>query len=406
MLLRAATLHRRLKQLLQTHTHFDVATAWASRGKHLELLEVESSRRRLEVRAIVGIAGNATHPDALAKLNRITHGDLRIVPNGNRLFHPKLYLFGRTADSTASQRAWIGSANFTRAAFGGHPEANEEIMVEVGPGETVDALSAWFREQWHHYQTGEPVANVIRRYAEDRKRNPPPREVRTLVSGPSHARTDLLGDRPESFDEYHLALRTCEEMLSGQNWKVLDQEHGSYTAAIRGRRALLLGDASWSELEHEPRQKLTGALRRRDMEWWGLMGQMYRGRIWPTLCRREPEIRSILKDVEGARESAFPDIAVAAMKRLLGKHVQHGTATLLLALARPDRLLSVNKRSKSALAELSGTDASALLEPDGYGDLLQWLYDQPWYADGPPVGEALMIWRLRAALVDAFVYEP
>ena len=147
LIIRAATLHRRLKQLLQTHTHFDVATAWASRGKHLELLEVESSRRRLEVRAIVGIAGNATHPDALATLNRITHGDLRIVPNGNRLFHPKLYLFGRTADSTASQRAWIGSANFTRAAFGGHPEANEEIMVEIGPGGTVDALSAWFREQ-------------------------------------------------------------------------------------------------------------------------------------------------------------------------------------------------------------------------------------------------------------------
>lgn len=61
------------------------------------------------------------------------------------------------------------------------------------------------------------------------------------------------------------------------------------------------------------------------------MGQMYRGQIWPTLCRREAEIRSILTDVEGARESAFPDIAVAAMKRLLGNYVQNGTATLLLA---------------------------------------------------------------------------
>lgn len=168
MLLRADTLHRRLKQLLQTHTHFNVATAWASRGKHLELLEVESSRRRLEVRAIVGIAGNATHPDALAKLNRITHGDLRIVP--------------------------------------------------IAIASSIPSFTC-----------------------SDRPGTAPSRNARG-----SEAPT----------------LRGLRSVVTPRRMKVLDQGYGSYTAAIRGRRALLLGGASWSELGTEARQKLTGALRR------------------------------------------------------------------------------------------------------------------------------------------------
>ena len=144
---------------------------------------------------------------------------------------------------------------------------------------------------------------------------------------------------------------------------------------------------------------------------WGLMGQMNRGGTWSALCGRETEIRGILEKVQGAGNGEFPDIVVNEMKKLKGPHVQHATVTLLLTLARPDRLLSVNKKSTKALGELSeglwGNDASALQTAEGYGKLLQWLYDQRWYADGPPADEDLEpIWRFRAALVDAFVYEP
>ena len=397
-------LHR-LAELLETHTHFDIATAWAWGGEHLELLEAESTRRGLEVRAIVGIAGNATHPDALDRLNRITRGELRIAPNGDRLFHPKLYLFGRRIDGIMTRRAWIGSANFTKAGFGGHSKANEEIMVEIGPGETVDDLAAWFKKEWDRYATDQPVADMIRLYTEDWK--PPHREVRRFVSGPIR-RVELLGDRPRTFDHYHRALKSCEEMLRDQNWEVFNPQRRSYIAAIGRRRALLRGDTPWSELGDESQRKLMGGPQGEDSEWWGLMGRMNRGRTWWAVCNEETKIRRILDRVAGADKGEFPDIAVAKMKKLKGiKYVKHGTATLLLTLARPDRLLSVNAASETALEELSGSDASALREPEGYGKLLQWLYEQPWYAAGPPVEEHLVsIWKFRAALVDAFVYEP
>lgn len=405
MVLRGDNLHNRLTELLETHTHFDIATAWVWGGEHLELLEAESTRRDLEVRAIVGIAGNATHPDALDKLNSITHGELRIVPTGDRLFHPKLYLFGRHRDGIMTRQAWIGSANFTKAGFGGHSKANEEIIVEIGPGKTVDDLAAWFKKEWGRYATDQPIADVIGRYKEDWK--PPHREVRAFVSGPIR-RMELLGDRPQTFDHYHQALKTCEEMLLNRNWDVFNPQRRSYMAAIRRRRAILLGDAPWSGLGSESRQKLTGGLQGADSEWWGLLGQMNRGWTWRAVCNDYTKIRRILERVKVASDGEFPGVAVRAMKELKRiKHVKHGTATLLLTLARPDRLLSVNTPSEKALEELSGSEDSALREPEGYGNLLQWLYDQPWYGDGPPVDEDLMaIWRFRAALVDAFVYEP
>lgn len=125
------------------------------------------------------------------------------------------------------------------------------------------------------------------------------------------------------------------------------------------------------------------------------------------MCDRQTEIQRILKRVRHARDDeAFPNIAVTAMKELTATHVKRGTTTLLLTLACPDRLLSLNGPSEKALGELSGTDASDLRKPEGYGRLLRWLYDQRWYADGPPAdGKLLPIWDCRAALLDAFVYE-
>ncbi|MCY3821699.1 MAG: phospholipase D family protein [Gammaproteobacteria bacterium] len=394
-----------MTELLQTHTHFDIATAWAWDGEHLEMLEAETKRRGLEVRAIVGIAGNATHPDALDKLNRIARGRLRIVPNDSRLFHPKLYLFARRRDGIVTRRAWIGSANFTKAGFGRHAKANEELVVEIGFGDTVDALAAWFQERWDHCATDMPIAEVIRRYSEVWK--PPNREVRGFVSKPVTRRAELLEDAPRTFDHYHQALRECDEMLRDRDWGVFHQEHGSYMAAIRRRRAILFGETRWSDLDPKSQRELKGSYRREGLEWWGLLGRIVdRGGTWPAACNEETKFRRVLERVKDARETMFPDIAVSAMRELTVRHVNYGTTTLLLTLTRPDRLLSVNRASEKTLGELAGIDPSTLRKPEGYGNLLQWLYDQPWYADGPPANEDLVsIWRFRAGLVDAFVSE-
>ena len=356
--------------------------------------------------------GNATHPDALNELSRITEGNLRIVREGDRLFHPKLYLFRRHGNSIVKRRAWIGSANFTKAGFGGHSSANEEIVLEVGPGERADALADWFQERWERCRMDSPVSEVIRRYTEAWKRSPPHRKVRQITSGSVSDPRDLLDDdahRPLSLEGYRQALSECEEHLrdEGRGWEILDPQGRSYMRVISDRRKLLLGEERWSKLDADSRRQLKGSYRRKDLEWWGLTGRMGR-KNWPAVCQNERKIRASLDAVSEAHDCEFPDIAVDAMRALTDiDNVGYGTATLLLTLARPDRLLSLNTRSEKGYGALSRLSHSTLGKPENYRELLRWLYGQRWYRDGPPTDEGLVpIWSFRAALVDPFVYEP
>ena len=405
-------LHTRFTALLSTASAVDIATAWATPGEHLRALDA-AANRGVKVRAIVGISGNATHPDALDELSRITAGDLRIIPKRERLFHPKLYLFEWHEGGIVKRHAWIGSANFTRAGFGSHSNANEEIVLEVGPGDRADALADWFQERWDRCRMDSRVSEVIRRrYEEDWKRSPPHRHLRQITSGSVSDPRDLLDDdahRPLSLEGYRQALNECEKHLRDEErgWEILDPQGRSYVRVISDRRKLLLGKERWSELDVDSQKRLKGSYRRKDLKWWGLTGTMGR-KNWPAVRQNESKIRASLDAVRQAHDDDFPDIAVDAMRALLDiDNVGYGTATLLLTLARPDRLLSLNTRSRKGYGALSRMSPSALRKPENYHKLLRWLYRQPWYKDGPPTDEGLVrIWKFRAALVDAFVCEP
>ena len=115
----------------------DIATAWATEGSALGVLEALKRRRKgkLTVRTLAGFSGNHTTPDALKRLKKL--GDVRLADNSAGLFHVKLYLFR----SSRRSLAWIGSANLTGPGF----DSNEELIYETE--ETRD-LEAWFDRRW------------------------------------------------------------------------------------------------------------------------------------------------------------------------------------------------------------------------------------------------------------------
>ena len=401
----------RFKGLLKDYTRVDIATAWATGGEHLTVLTEATNREHqpVKVRAIVGTAGNATRPDALEELYEITNGDLRLVRGEDRLFHPKLYLFRRNSNGRTGSHAWVGSANFTTAGFGrrGDP-MNEELVVQLGPSKTTDALAAWFRNRWKRYHTDTPVRAMIDQYTKDW--NPPSRDLRKIVSGAVFRRFHLLDDahRPKTLEGYLKALKTCEAMLHEEEaeWRVLGLQDQSYMKAISRRQTLLLGEKRWSQLDPDSKTQLKGGVPNTGTSWWGLLGRLSRGHekaVWA----HEEEIRRVLDKLVSAEDTEFPQVAVAKLKELKNiDQVSYGTATLLLALARPDRVVSLNGASERWYGKLTGEPYSTLGEPENYRKLLHWLYAQPWYAGPPPRDQALaQIWRFRAALVDAFVYK-
>lgn len=79
-------------------------------------------------------------------------------------------------------------------------------------------------------------------------------------------------------------------------------------------------------------------------------------------------------------------------------------ATRLLALARPDFVVSYNKQSEELLNEVTGcetTDNEDELR-ENYRSILQWLWSKSWFnADSTNLtGTRLQIWKNRAALID------
>ena len=236
-------------------------------------------------------------------------------------------------------------------------------------------------------------------------------DVDHCISGSASRRRDLLrgARRPRDFTEYLQRLRKCEAMLHDEEreWEILDPCGRSYMRAIRHRRELLFGDVCWKDLEREPRQRLMGSRRTKDVIFWALLGPLYRTG-WKAARDHQAETMPVLRNVQQARDTNFPLLAGNAMRKLLDEFngLGPGTATLLLTLARPDRLLPVNRMNTEALAELSGIKGSKLCMPEGYRKLLVWLYRQPWYDHPRPKEEHLVrIWEYRAALVDAFVWD-
>ena len=152
----------RLKELLTSASRVDLASAWVTEGPALTALlqAAGRARRPCRVRALIGIKGNSTTPDALDALKEVVQ--LRIVDDV-RLFHPKVYLFGQTGGDWL---AWVGSANFTGKGFPPSSnvrklDGNEEVLLET---RATREIRDWFDQRW--VQAGPHDDRVLDNYRE------------------------------------------------------------------------------------------------------------------------------------------------------------------------------------------------------------------------------------------------
>ena len=67
-------------------------------------------------------------------------------------------------------------------------------------------------------------------------------------------------------------------------------------------------------------------------------------------------------------------------------------------------MVSLNGASREGLTRIfPGVDR--LATPDDYGRFLERLYEEPWFDSAEPGAEfEKMLWSMRAALLDCFVY--
>ncbi|MBY5399918.1 hypothetical protein HFN01_34585 [Rhizobium leguminosarum] len=359
----------------------------------------------VSLRAIVGIAGWATHPSALRRFARA--GQLRI-PTKAPLFHPKVVLF-HMPDRTI---AWIGSANLTRSGY----QQNLEIMFEVDRG---DEVKSWFDAVWSSlpYEIGD----VIDKYEQEWR---PEKAFGDPIGGlaeaePSPERLRLLPDGAD-WATFVEAIGTANRFWKGKDvyWTV-DGEGPSWLTTINlGNSILTRGDLT--DLTYLEYRILLGIEFEREHSGYGLLGSMKgAGRAKEAFnptngqsAKVRRRVRRLLQPVIDSGFDGFPDVASKFIGNVSDIEGFAGSvSTRLIALARPDLGVSVNAGSRAMLELYSGVPASTLSKPrrprasGSYAALLEYLQAQPWYHSPDPRSPyEQMLASCRGALIDAIAY--
>ena len=400
-------LKAQFRKRLKDSSHVDMAVAWATSGWALDCLADAVGKHKIQVRAIVGTYGNATDPDALEVLNALDLGELRLDSNRSRLFHPKVYVF----QGGKREVAWIGSTNFTRAGF----EKNEEAVFET---HDVDTVISWFERLWE--DCGPLPPHAIEDYRKRWVRNPPSRSLAGLTGAMNPCDIDRLEffGQARDWSGFVRAVELCQAWWidywreRDENCKYLPYRDGrSWMHTIdKGRSVARKRD--WSQLSQNEASILLG-LYHDDRLDSGLLGDMQRAR---DACNRFLEDRTVRRRIGRvvdrvirAHADTFPNVAIEAIEEIRKEKKGGfglGIATRLLALARPDRIVSLNGRSKEQLKK-AFPEAKGLSTSNRYGQLLDALYRKGWYDVAKP-SDAFerKLWSMRAALLDCFVYVP
>lgn len=126
----------------------------------------------------------------------------------------------------------------------------------------------------------------------------------------------------------------------------------------------------------------------------------------PETAGDRDRILSLLKRARSMSARSIPALGGDILAEMCDvRGMERSFATRLLALARPDGFVVVNSKSLAWLRLATGL--SLKKNRRSYRDLLEWLGRQAWYHAAEPT-ESLdqRLWRIRAALLDAFAYQP
>ena len=396
-LLEAGNLLKQFGELLGTSAEVDIAVAWAGPGLAVDRLLERA--RRARIRIAVGISGNSTEPATLRRLMAAENVELRVAPlPRSGLFHPKFYRFRGTQGIVC----WIGSANLTRGGFG----RNAELVHEFRDKD--DAGGKWFKRLWKDLD--EDPEPEIARYEE---RYRPPKPKRYGGGDPASQATLPRLEDIETWEEFVAALRDLDEYLRQFGWDVLGGTY-SYLHTIGVGREIARR-RNWGNFTRRDRNILLGLEHWEKGGQWGLLGNLGQaGMVVHTFTpSEEPDDRSyvleriqevIASEDEGIVEAA--ERAVAEIRRQLDGFGP-AAATRFLTLACPGRLVSVNSRSKDGLGGFAAMRQNEDHLARNYGALLEKIHAREWCHAPEPVDPVESeIWHCRAALVDAFVYEP
>lgn len=373
-----------------------IAVAWCGNPAQIlpyKLLDNFSGK----LKAIVGIAFNHTHPDAIEWFLDIG-ADFRVFKADAELFHPKIYLFR----NKKRYALFVGSSNLTYGGFYANYETN--CLIEgTGSSKTPTDISLleatiakWHTQEFSFKPTKRWLTGYRERYKaaahKQRKqglRTPPRSEEEFSTSSwLQHADWDIyyekviegLKQRERNGQGYHDVLDATARELPIP-WAI------DYFDDIEKRR-IMAGIKQYGWLGHV-----------------GASGQ-FRSLLANGTYRQRKVIVETINDID---QVGIP-IPWSQLKAYLDNLINLGPTmkvwSRLLSIVRPDLYCTVAAISvRKNLAKTLSVPQNRFDGSEGYLQLIRLIHSSPWFnSTRPSVKTQAGIWDRRVAFLDAIFY--
>ena len=373
-----------------------IAVAWC--GNPEKILPYDLLKKfRGAVKAIVGIAFNHTHPDAIEWFGDIG-ADIRIFRDDTNLFHPKVYLF-RDRQHYA---LFIGSSNLTYGGFYENHEIN--CLIEGTAAETPKDIASlertfakWRTREFSFQPTPHWLGRYRRRYnisAQKQRKQGIPTPSQTEEETPT---AGWLGHA--DWDIYY------RKVLEGLQWRERGaQEYHDVLDAAGRELPVPWKTGYFGDIE---KRRIMGGIGRR----YGALGHTAAsGQFRHLLAEGSPGQRKKMVAALNAIASLDPPIPWPQLQKHLDRLMSLGQTmkvwSRLLCIVRPDLYCTVAAPSvRRNLSETLAVPQNGFDRPQGYIRLIGLIHASPWFnSNRPKNNRQAAVWERRAAFLDAIFY--
>lgn len=403
MLLTLKDLNKHFAELQNRATSIQVAVAWATQGAAIDMLCNATCR----VDTFIGTNFNATDPNALERLQAL--GSVRVDERDYfSVFHPKLYLF--KLDS--HYEVIFGSPNLTDAAFSRNEETAVRILLDDQAAQELldyfEALKATTKAVGPGWLRGYRLR--YKRALRHRKNS-----IVQEIEGPQIGRnvrpagTTVGKLLTYDWPSYVNALTNLSDPKDEDRIYNEHNPHGSYLMTLKMLNPIL--KRPFDQISGKDFRRVLGARETiPDSGWFGSLTAG--GRLVHQLERNVSLRKFIVAAIANVRKAKTDEQVLDSARHLFEgmakyRFVKHAATTRLLAIYRPDRFFSLNKKSIKKLSRLFDIPQARLKRWDGYSEALDLIWKSKWWrSQRPKESKAFRIWDARVALLDLYAYEP
>lgn len=379
-----------LSRLLNGYPYISFAVAWASANTDI-FRKLAANPKKIQ-RAVIGTHFYQTHPDVIDAF--IDSDRVRFILQPDGIFHPKIYLFWKSA----SWEALVGSANLTAAALTNNseamilvsalddnvPEMRKEITKLIdGYWENAKSISktqaASYRVLWKMHQPA--LKRLSGRYG-NTKSTKSPFESQVMKM---------------TWEQYLEKVKRHKLKELEKRFNLLDVVQLAFAQNI-----------SFASMETGLRQTIAGVPTPFNPN-WGYFGNMQAaGHFHHAVNVNDPYISSALDRIPMVGLVTF-----AEYKEFLSEFAKalpsggHGVAvsSRMLAMKRPDQFICFALKNKVELCIDFGIKKTGMDHERYWDEIVQRILDSPWWnSEAPNSNDALRVWKGRAAMLDVIYY--